>query len=594
MTRHSHRVRSAGVELAVTDSGIPAGHPDAPTLILVHGYPDNSETWLPVVGRLESRYRVVTYDVRGAGASTAPKGRSGYTLDLLVEDLAAVMDTVSPHRPVHLVGHDWGSIQLWEAVTAEHLTHRIASFTSISGPCLDHVAFWVRRRLRPRLRGLRQLFVQSLRSWYVAAFHLPGAVLFWQIGGAGLVTRALRMADEWPDATAVSPTLASDGAHGINLYRANVLVRGARPRERRTDLPVQLIVPVGDRFVTPALLDDTGLWCTNLWRRDVPGWHWLIRHEPDRVARWISELIDHVEPPDPDPGSDQTATRSPLDRLRVGRELPDRGKVVVVTGAGSGIGRQTSLAFAERGAEIVAADIDADAAARTATLCRDLGAPATHHQVDVGDAEAMEALAKAVERDHGGADIVVNNAGIGMAGPLLDTSTEDWERVLRVNLWGVIHGSRLFGQQMSARGEGGHIVNVASMAAFTPSRSYPAYATSKAAVLMLSECLRAELADASIGVTAICPGVVNTGIVSATRFVGVGDAEQQRRRTVTNRLYARRGFTPEKVADAIVRSVDRNRPVVPVALEAQVMRLVSRLAPRTTRRLARIDPTTRL
>jgi NAD(P)-dependent dehydrogenase (short-subunit alcohol dehydrogenase family) len=181
-----------------------------------------------------------------------------------------------------------------------------------------------------------------------------------------------------------------------------------------------------------------------------------------------------------------------------------------------------------------------------------------------------------------------------MAGPFLATAPEDWDRILRVNLWGVIHGARLFGQQMSARGEGGHVVNVASAAAFTPSRAYPAYATTKAAVLMLSECLRAELADESIGVTAICPGIVNTGIVSATRFVGVSDAEQSRKRTVTNRLYALRAFSPERVADAIVRAVQQDPAVVPVAAEARLMRLLSRFAPNATRRLARIDPTGRL
>ena len=230
-----------------------------------------------------------------------------------------------------------------------------------------------------------------------------------------------------------------------------------------------------------------------------------------------------------------------------------------------------------------------------------------------------------MEHDHGGADVVVNNAGIGMAGGLLDTTTDDWERILRVNLWGVIHGSRLFARQMVDRGEGGHIVNVAtakavataipigslryvalshyegghivnvaSAAAFTPSRSLPAYSTTKAAVLMLSECLRGELADADIGVTAICPGIVNTGIVTTTRFVGVGEGEEARRRRETKRLYSLRGFGPEKVADAIVRAVRRDSAVVPVTPEAHLARFVYRFAPGLSRRLARIDPTGRM
>ena len=576
---------AGGVELAVGHGGV-AG---APTILLVHGFPDTSAVWDGVAGRLADRYHVVTYDVRGAGASGAPDGRRGYTLDLLVEDMAAVARAVSPSRPVHLVGHDWGSIQGWEAVTTDRMAGRILSYTSIGGPGLDHVGQWVRARATLRPRALGQLLRQGLHSWYIGLFHLPGATLFWRLGGAGAVSRGLVRLGEVPADAAPSPTLAADGARGVNLYRANVLPRTRRPADdRTTDVPVQLIVPSGDRYVTPALLDDTVRWAPRLWRRDVPGRHWLPRTAPDRMAGWIADLVDHAE------GGPETGALA-RHRVQVGeRRAGDRGKVVVVTGAGSGIGRQTALAFADRGAEVVAVDIDGQAAARTALLCRDLGAVATHHRVDVGDAEAMEALAKLVEHDHGGADVVVNNAGIGMAGGLLDTTTDDWERILRVNLWGVIHGSRLFARQMVDRGEGGHIVNVASAAAFTPSRSLPAYSTTKAAVLMLSECLRGELADADIGVTAICPGIVNTGIVTTTRFVGVGEGEEARRRRETKRLYSLRGFGPEKVADAIVRAVRRDSAVVPVTPEAHLARFVYRFAPGLSRRLARIDPTGRM
>ena len=605
-------VGAGAVELAVHESGVA----QAPTVLLVHGYPDTSAVWDGVAERLAERYHVVTYDVRGAGASGAPDCRRGYGLDRLVEDMASVARAVSPDRPVHLVGHDWGSVQGWEAVTTELLRGRIASFTSISGPGLDHVGQWVAARTTLRPRALAQLLRQGLRSWYVTAFHLPGATLFWRLGGDRTVTRSLVRMGELPAGTEPAPTLAGDGARGINLYRANIVPRLRRPGQRRTDVPVQLIVPSGDRFVTPALLDDTARWASRLWRRDVPGRHWLPRVHPDRVARWVAELVEHVEggtdtgtldrhrvePMAASTGSERSARRGRAGAgwtARSGRAgdpataPPDveRGKVVVVTGAGSGIGRQTALAFAERGAEIVAVDIDAETSARTALLCRALGAVATHQQVDVGDAHAMEALAKLVEHDHGGADVVVNNAGIGIAGGVLDTSDDDWERILRVNLWGVIHGSRLFAQQMVDRGEGGHIVNVASAAAFTPSRALPAYATTKAAVLMLTECLRAELAGRDVGVTAICPGIVDTGITTSTRFVGVDDDEQDRRRQLVKRLYARRSFGPEKVADAIVRAVRRDAAVVPVTPEAHAARALSRIAPGLSRRLARLDPT---
>jgi NAD(P)-dependent dehydrogenase (short-subunit alcohol dehydrogenase family) len=162
--------------------------------------------------------------------------------------------------------------------------------------------------------------------------------------------------------------------------------------------------------------------------------------------------------------------------------------------------------------------------------------------------------------------------------------------VLDVNLWGVIHGCRIFGGLMAERGQGGHIVNVASAAAYLPTRTLPAYSTSKAAVLMLSECLRAELAGRDIGVTAICPGIVNTNITATARFAGVDETEEKRRQKKSARLYGLRNYPPEKVAEAILRAVARNQAVVPVTPESRGARLLSRLAPGVLRAFARIEP----
>ncbi len=173
----------------------------------------------------------------------------------------------------------------------------------------------------------------------------------------------------------------------------------------------------------------------------------------------------------------------------------------------------------------------------------------------------------------------------------MDTSVKDWQQVLGVNLWGVIHGSRLFARQMVDQAKAGHIVNVASAAAFLPSRMLPAYATSKSAVLMFSECLRAELADQGIGVSAICPGIINTGITGSTRFVGVDNEEQQRRREHASQLYQRRAFTPDRVAAAIVEAVESNRAVVPVSPEAWGMQWLGRFTPSLARNLAQVEIT---
>ncbi|MFT3859270.1 MAG: alpha/beta fold hydrolase [Aquabacterium sp.] len=127
------------------------GHP---VVVLVHGYPDNRSEWRPIAQYLAARqYQVVAYDVRGAGESIKPKGRAAYRLDKLMADFKAVIDVVSPDRPVHLVGHDWGSVQAWEFATEPALKGRIASYVSCSGPCLDHAGFWLRSRLQSPRRS---------------------------------------------------------------------------------------------------------------------------------------------------------------------------------------------------------------------------------------------------------------------------------------------------------------------------------------------------------------------------------------------------------------------------------------------------------
>lgn len=143
---------------------------------------------------------------------------------------------------------------------------------------------------------------------------------------------------------------------------------------------------------------------------------------------------------------------------------------------------------------------------------------------------------------------------------------------------------------MAERGQGGHIVNTASAAAYQPSRALPAYSTSKAAVLMLSECLRAELADRSIGVSAICPGIVNTNITATTHFAGADAEEEKRLRKRTSRLYGLRNYPPERVADAILKAVVRNQAVVPVTAEARGARFLSRFSPGALRGIARLKP----
>ncbi|MFF2849940.1 SDR family oxidoreductase [Streptomyces sp. NPDC058001] len=574
-------VRTGGVELCVAE----LGDPTRPTVLLVHGYPDSKEVWSEVAVRLADRFHVVLYDVRGHGRSTPPRPlRGGFTLEKLTDDFLAVADAVSPDRPVHLVGHDWGSVQSWEFVTVPRTEGRIASFTSMSGPSLDHFGHWIKRRMaHPTPRAVGQLLGQGAKSWYVYMLHTPVLPeLAWRGPLGKRWPKILQRVEKVPVGDYPTPSLPSDAAHGAWLYRDNIRARLRRPRaDAYAHAPVQLITPSGDAFLSERLYDDLEEWAPRLVRRSLPAKHWVPRTRPDQLTAWIAEFVTAHE--------DGVPPRETPDTGKYGQRFG--GQLVLVTGAGSGIGRATAFAFAEAGARVVAVDRDAETAARTAELCRLIGAPeAWSETVDVGDEQAMEKLAAKVATEYGVVDVLVNNAGIGLSGSFLDTSSEDWRKVLDVNLWGVIHGCRLFGKQMAERGQGGHIVNTASAAAFQPSKALPAYSTSKAAVLMLSECLRAELAGQGIGVSAICPGFVNTNITSTARFTGVGEEEEKRRQKKSARLYGLRNYPPEKAADAILRAVVRNQAVVPVTPEARGAHLMSRFTPRALRAIARMEP----
>jgi short-subunit dehydrogenase len=264
-----------------------------------------------------------------------------------------------------------------------------------------------------------------------------------------------------------------------------------------------------------------------------------------------------------------------------------RGATALVTGAGGGIGSATAVRFAREGVRhLVLVDIDSRALERTARLVRGAGGEVTMCGTDVADAGAMEALAASLTGRSCVPDIIVNNAGIGVAGPFLDTPLADLQRIVGVNLWGVVHGCRLFGAQLAERGRGGHIVNVASAAAFAPSTILPAYSMTKAAVLMLSECLRVELAPHGVGVTGVCPGLVSTGIEHRAVYVGSDAATIAARRRASLRVYRLRRYSADRVAGRIVAAVRHNTAVMPVTLEAYLLRGLSRVAPGLNRRLA--------
>jgi short-subunit dehydrogenase len=248
---------------------------------------------------------------------------------------------------------------------------------------------------------------------------------------------------------------------------------------------------------------------------------------------------------------------------------------ILITGAGSGIGKATALQLAQHGAWLLLTDRNPDSLEQTALAARQHGAAGVDtYVVDVSNWADMQAMAHQVRAQHGALDILINNAGVGLAGDFLSTTVEDWQWVLGINVMGVVHGCKLFAPDMVAQGRG-HIVNLASAAGYYAAPDMSAYAASKHAVLGLSDSLRAEMADKGVGVSAICPGVINTGIVASSRMRGAAGEAQDK----LVAFYRKRNYGPELVAEAILSAIEHNRAVVPVSPEAWVLYGAKRFTP---------------
>ncbi|WP_168389900.1 alpha/beta fold hydrolase [Acinetobacter indicus] len=263
------------------------GKPDNPALVLVHGYPDNQEVWEAVITQLIQDFYIVTYDVRGAGQSSIPKHIHDYRLARLSEDLLTVVDAVLPNRPFHLAAHDWGSIQSWESVTDARFRQRILSYSSISGPCLDHAAFWMRAQLQ---QGKAKFLKQLGKSWYIAVFQLPLlAPTVWQYMSAERWGKMLQQLEQSPG-LALNPNIQQDGQYGVNLYRANFIPRLLKPRQRVAICPVQAVVLTEDRFVSPELIDEVPNWAEDFQRVEIAANHWAILSQPERIAQHLRDF----------------------------------------------------------------------------------------------------------------------------------------------------------------------------------------------------------------------------------------------------------------------------------------------------------------
>lgn len=254
-------------------------------LVFVHGYPDHQEVWQPIIHELVQDFYIVSYDVRGAGQSSVPKRIGDYQLQRLSQDLACVTDRLLPNRAFHLVGHDWGSIQSWESVTDPNFKSRLLSYTTLSGPCLDHAAFWMREQFK---QDKAQFLQQMSKSWYIAAFQLPlFAPTVWRFLQPEHWAKLLRRLEK-TEALPLNQNVANDGRHGVALYRANFMPRLWQPRQRYAQCPVQAIVLTKDKFVSPALLDELPKWVSDLECVEVEANHWAILSRATEIAALIA------------------------------------------------------------------------------------------------------------------------------------------------------------------------------------------------------------------------------------------------------------------------------------------------------------------
>lgn len=249
-----------------------------------------------------------------------------------------------------------------------------------------------------------------------------------------------------------------------------------------------------------------------------------------------------------------------------------RNRNVVITGAGSGLGKALSLALAARGCRVGAADIKEERARETLELVRARGGEGEIYRLDVSKPEEVEAMAEHFFRSWGRVDVLINNAGVVSTGFVGDIPLEDWEWVFGVNFWGMLYGCHFFIPRMKAQG-GGYIVNVASAAGLLSLLEMAPYNATKAAVIALTETLRSELAPFKIGVTAVCPMFFNTGLLESMRYTD----EFEKEFAYTTFRHAR--MTAEQVAEAVIRAVEKKRLYVVPQLSGRLFWLIKRMKP---------------
>jgi NAD(P)-dependent dehydrogenase (short-subunit alcohol dehydrogenase family) len=251
--------------------------------------------------------------------------------------------------------------------------------------------------------------------------------------------------------------------------------------------------------------------------------------------------------------------------------LPAKPRAVI-TGAGSGLGRALSVKLAARGGRILICDIHLERAAETAKLVREAGGAAEVVHCDVTKVADLERAAETAEGLWGGTDLLVNNAGVAAGGYVGDIPLDDWEWIVRVNLWGVIHGCHVFVPRMKAR-RSGWVLNVASSAGIACLPEMASYNVTKAGVIALSETLHAELASHGVVVAVLCPTFFETNILESFR------SPSRRQRALADAMFRRSKTTADQVAESGIRGIERRRVVIIPQADGRWLWRVKRLLP---------------
>ena len=272
------------------------------------------------------------------------------------------------------------------------------------------------------------------------------------------------------------------------------------------------------------------------------------------------------------------------DRMR----LADR--TAVVTGAAKGIGRAIAVSLARRGCHLALADIDEEGLAGTAKLIQGPGVRVSRHRLDVADRRAVAHFPDIVVAEHGGVDLLINNAGVAVGGTFEQVSDEDFEWLFEINFWGVVRMTRAFLPLLHAS-EDARVVNLSSIYGVIAPPEQTAYSASKFAVRGFSEALRHELEGSGIAVTVVHPGGVATSIAENARIpAGATDEEIARRRRKYQKLLR---LPPEIAGETIVRGIEHRKPRILIGSDAKTISLIARLLPlsywKVLMRLAGVD-----